>query len=600
MSNGAINSNEAVFRWILPTVESLPEKNRVNAMTPLIEAIDAKTKVSDDKIRAAANALKSDIEANNIKSVDELLKYVIEQAKQRAAGNEDTFTLPERSLLYEVMFSAEGVKKPNSKYIKTLFDGVDATNAKNFTSDAIYDAIGEESMKSLKQGSVVAIMGIDVLNGGVQKARHNNYGFGPKGQAIAILQNPTHGIDVFPEWKAKASRVFKEKVKKTGEVVAPDMESIPTQVGGAFFADGAFIGARPMVNAIGDIEMLMGKLRFAFPSVQATATQEEFDAIMQDPEVRTREVNGMKILGLTKDGNIYINPSEASLATPIHEFGHIWIDFLRSKESGKKGTELLNKGLELVEGTQELKAAIEKYGDTELAREEALVELMATKGETIINASKRSKFKSWLNGVFKYIKERFTTSKDLKIDGIKDLTLDEFIGVALADLFSGQPINNKFSPRKAAESMRARYSAQEDNIYDIVGKARAEGFRDVTIEAFLKERGYTAEEIKGAMDIPLDVLGAVLPDAFKNLEGGAVVGQKLFNDIREKLNKLSAKKNRITKKPVYNKLQLREEAKNLLTATEEFKAQTDEVKAKLMLDLDKAIGIKTRNAAMRE
>ena len=102
------------------------------------------------------------------------------------------------------------------------------------------------------------------------------------------------------------------------------------------------------------------------------------------------------------------------------------------------------------------------------------------------------------------------------------------------------------------------------------------------------------------MDIPLDVLGAVLPDAFKNLEGGAVVGQKLFNDIREKLNKLSAKKNRITKKPIYNKLQLREEAKNLLTATEEFKAQTDEVKAKLMLDLDKAIGIKSSNAAMRE
>lgn len=600
MSNGALNSNEAVFRWILPTVESLPKKNRVNAMAPLIEAIDAKTKVSDDKIRAAANALKNDIKVNNIKSVDELLKYVIEQAKQRAAGNEETFTLPERSLLYEVMFSAEGVKKPNSKYIKTLFDGVDATNAKNFTSDAIYDALGEESMKRLKQGSVVGIMGIDVLNGGVQKAQHNNYGFGPKGQVIAILENPTHGIDVFPEWKAKASRVFKEKVKKTGEVVAPDIESIPTQVGGAFFADGAFVGARPMVNAIGDIEMLMGKLRFAFPSVQATATQEEFDAIMQDPEVRTREVNGMKILGLTKDGNIYINPSEASLATPIHEFGHIWIDFLRSKESGKKGTELLNKGLELVEGTMELEAAKAKYGDTELAREEALVELMATKGETIINASKRSRFKSWLNGVFKYIKERFTTSKDLKVDGIKDLTLEEFIGVALADLFSGQPINNKFSPRKAAESMRARYSAQENNIYDIVGKARAEGFRDVTIEAFLKERGYTAEEIKGAMEIPLDVLGAVLPDAFKNLEGGAVVGQKLFNDIREKLNKLSAKKNRITKKPVYNKLQLREEAKNLLTATEEFKAQTDEVKAKLMLDLDKAIGIKSSNAAMRE
>ena len=593
MSNGALNSNEAVFRWILPTIEALPKKNRVSAMAPLLEAIDAKTRVSDDKIRAAASALKSDIAANKIKSVDELLKYVVEQAKQRAAGNEETFTLPERSLLYEVMFSAEGVKKPNAKYIKALFNGVDDANAKNFTSDAIYDALGEESMKGLKQGSVVAIMGIDVLNGGVQKAQHNNYGFGPKGQPIAILQNPTHGIDVFPEWKAKASRVFKEKVKKTGETVAPDIESVPTQVGGAFFADGAFVGARPMVGQIGDVEMLIGKMRFAFPSVQAATTQEEFDAIMQDPEVRTREVNGRKILGLTKDGNIYINPSEASLATPIHEFGHIWVDFLRSKESGKKGTTLLNRGLELVEGTQELKAAIEKYGDTDLAREEALVELMATKGETIINAAKRSKFKSWLNAVFKYIKDRFTTSANLKIDGIKDLTIDEFIGVALADLFSGEPINNKFSPRAASEAMRARYSTQDNNIYDIVGKARAEGFRDVIIEAFLKEKGYQVKEIKEAMSVPVDVLGATLPEAFKNVDGGVAVGQNLFNEVNKKLKRYASRGNK-------TQAQVREEAKKILASSDVFKAQTDEVQARLILEMDKAVGIRSGEKAVRE
>lgn len=593
MSNGALNSNEAVFRWILPTIEALPKKNRVSAMAPLLEAIDAKTRVSDDKIRAAANALKNDIQTNKIKSIDELVKYVVDQAKQRAAGNEDTFTLPERSLLYEVMFSAEGVKKPSAKYIKALFSGVDDANAKNFTSDAIYSALGEESMKGLKQGSVVAIMGIDVLNGGVQKAQHNNYGFGPKGQPIAILQNPMHGIDVFPEWKAKASRVFKEKVKKTGETVAPDIESVPTQVGGAFFADGAFVGARPMIGQIGDIEMLIGKMRFAFPSVQAATTQEEFDAIVQDPEVRTREVNGRKILGLTKDGNIYINPSEASLATPIHEFGHIWVDFLRSKESGKKGTALLNRGLELIEGTQELKVAIEKYGDNELAREEALVELMATKGETIINAAKRSKFKSWLNAVFKYIKERFTTSADLKIDGIKDLSVEEFIGVALADLFSGQPINNKFNPRAASEAMRARYSTQDNTIYDIVGKARAEGFRDVTIEAFLKERGYQAAEIKEAMSVPVDVLGATLPEAFKNVEGGVTVGQNLFNEIKKKLNKYASKGNK-------TQAQVREEAKNILTSSAVFKAQSDEVQARLILEMDKAVGIRAGEKAVRE
>ena len=175
------------------------------------------------------------------------------------------------------------------------------------------------------------------------------------------------------------------------------------------------------------IDILIGKLRFAFPGVTVTNTIEEFNEIIKQGGVRTKVSKGQTILGLTTDGKIFLNPNVESLGTPIHEFGHIWIDYLRSAASGKKGTALLKKGLQLVEGTQALKNAIKKYGDNALAREEALVELMATKGEGIINAAKKSKFKEWLNAAFKYIKAKFVASDKLKMKDIKSLSLEDLL-----------------------------------------------------------------------------------------------------------------------------------------------------------------------------
>ena len=83
-----------------------------------------------------------------------------------------------------------------------------------------------------------------------------------------------------------------------------------------------------------DQDVLVGKLRYAFPNVTVAKTQLEFDNIIKSPNVRTKTSEGEVVLGLTLDGKIYLNPSSKSLNTPIHEFGHIWFDFLRSKESG--------------------------------------------------------------------------------------------------------------------------------------------------------------------------------------------------------------------------------------------------------------------------
>ena len=104
---------------------------------------------------------------------------------------------------------------------------------------------------------------------------------------------------------------------------------------------------------------------------------------------------------------------------------------------------------------------IEQYGDTELALEEAVVELLATKGDTIIKAAQQSKFKSWMNAMFKFIKENFTKSADIPMENIKDMTLDQFIETGLADMFSGSPLKSGFNPAANEQAAEARFSKEE-------------------------------------------------------------------------------------------------------------------------------------------
>ena len=161
---------------------------------------------------------------------------------------------------------------------------------------------------------------------------------------------------------------------------------------------------------------------------------------------------------------------------------------------------MLKKGLELVDGTPEYKRALKEYGDRDLALEEALVELMATKGDTIINAAKKSKFKSWMNATFKYIKEQFITSKKFKKENIESLTLDEFINIGLADLFSGERVSGKFDARTAEGGTKARASKQ-GTINAIVDVARRNNISDDAIKAALKKRGFSNAEISDALNI---------------------------------------------------------------------------------------------------
>tara|TARA_R100000935_G_C2840413_1_gene170695 strand:+ start:1111 stop:8316 length:7206 start_codon:yes stop_codon:yes gene_type:complete len=454
MGNEAVHSNEASFRFFSSEVNSQSKENQTEAMNDVKSIFENKP----GKQRADADAVLSFINRNNITTLGQFFNAIVSDANQRSKKNKNTLSLKERAFIFDNLISKEGVQNANKPFIKSLYKGGEV-NQTMFTANNLYNAIGEKSMLKANKGDVVAVVGVDVKNGGVIDIDHENYGTGPKGRPIALIENPTNGMEVFPTWKAKSNRVFKKNVsgKRPGD------KEVAAQTMGTVANDEAFQGD-VVTTEMTPIDVLIGKLKFAFPGVSVTTTTEEFNNILSQPGVRTKESNGRVILGLTTDGKIYLNPEVQSLATPIHEFGHIWLDFLRSKDSGKKGDKLFERGLKLVEGTPELTKAIEKYGDTKLAREEALVELLATKGETIANASQRSKFKEWMNAMFKYIKEKFTTSADLKIKDINKMTLDDFINTGLADLFKGTAVSATFDAKAESKGTAVRLRKGEKSL----------------------------------------------------------------------------------------------------------------------------------------
>ena len=535
MSNDAINSNEIVFRYLSPEVKAQPKENQVAALNSLTEKLKGN--------KPLLNFIKN----KNITTLGGLLDAVVVDAKGRSKAKNkeaaDAFlSLDERAALFKSITSPEKTQSNTTKdgsikppILKALYKGVSDANPSVFLAKNIYNAVGEPSMMKTKKGDVVSIVGIDVLNGGVVDIDHGNYGTGPAGRLIALIKNPTNGVNIFPEWKVKSNRVHK---KNTSGKLPSDLGVLAQSMGTAA-NDKAFQGAS--VNTkMTDIQKLAAKFRFAFPGVTVVDTKAEFDAMLKQPGVRTKVTKGKVILGMTADGKVFLNPEQSSLATPIHEFAHIWIDFLGSKASGEKGTTLLKKGLKLVEGTDALKSAIEEYGDTPLAREEALVELMATKGETIVLAGKQSDFKEWMNAVFKYIKSKFITSERLfakeeikeladqlkskkitqkKYDAgikkikssfnrnIKSMTIDDFINTGLADLFKGKELSDSFDAKKESKSKKFKVESNDEKkertkkinaIKDFIKESRAQGVNESAIKIKLKNRGVDVDIIKEA------------------------------------------------------------------------------------------------------
>ena len=422
MADTGMNSNEAVFRFLLPTIKKLPLENRQNAYNLFKEEV--LNKKNEKGNFSYSKEVRSFFSKNKeITTLDQLFEKIIEDAGKRKeartpkeAKKISELAIDKRKeiaekLIGKTLLSEGGKKTALKEPIKELFKGQElGKDSDNFYFDTIYNAIGEESMLKTPPYSVVGLAGIDVLSidSGPKKVDHENYGFGNKGQIIALFSNPKLGVDVFPEFFAKASRVAVEN--KEGKF--PKISSVIQRIQGMFPSDKIFKGAVISLGKRTEAQEIASFMKQAFPTLTISNTQEEFDNLANQAKARlVKSSDNVTILGIANGNKIFLNPSKASLETPIHEFGHVWVDYLRSTPNGKK---LLQKGFDLIDGTTAFDNASRKYGEfdadgkltnKELVLEEALVEAIATKGGSIANTTKESKFRTWLKAMVRLHKE---------------------------------------------------------------------------------------------------------------------------------------------------------------------------------------------------
>ena len=129
---------------------------------------------------------------------------------------------------------------------------------------------------------------------------------------------------------------------------------------------------------------------------------------------------------------------------------------------------------------------------------------------------------------------------------------------------------------------------QQKSLDEVIKEGRAIHFKDALIRDFLvRVKGYGAKEVDKLLEVAVDLFD-ILPNSFKNIEGGVVVGAKLFDRVNKykiALNKKNDKNTRLTEAELNTKVNkfAKEQRKTYKTTkqiTEEVKAFKEKLVAK--------------------
>jgi hypothetical protein len=512
MAEKSILSNEAVLRVGIQNIGKLPKANRKKAVLKLVESLQAKKDTESASLERGVDDKGKPYTKNTInlkkKAVNQyqkILDFINEKKYEDIAdlGNDmDNFSLPEKTIISKEIFYGEpnpaGAKskkpsEPKTSVSVALVEGLDVDKRKLIHLGAITDLLTEPSMKNVPNMHIVSVVGVDVRAKGINKVNHPNYPYGVKGVSLGVLKNPVHMKDVFGEAYGSALGQIVKNEANSASISMKNVfsQGIPVQAG---LPNRVFKSAIAK-GKLDAVDKLAGFLRQAFPSTTFFTSNEAWDAAMEDPSIKKKLKDGDVVYAFTTDGNVFINPSLKTTKATLHETGHIWMGFVKENNPA-----LYAKGLKLVTGTKEHQKAIQEYGDTELAREEALMELMSSKGDTIVNASQKAKFKEWLLSAYKYIADNFTSLLGLSPKQIENLTLDKFLEGMLADLLSGKELTTK----KMKGGVKFSREAQDNKIGDFVESQRKAGKSDSNIRAALEliadRLGLSALDIDNLMD----------------------------------------------------------------------------------------------------
>jgi hypothetical protein len=439
MGTQAMNSNEAIFRVFIENISTLPAKNLQNAYKAYqkdvndnikrLEVIEKSGKLSPST-RNEINGYRyiRDTYLKENKNISDVIKNISQLNINTRPLVINRITAGEIGLI-----PADNRLKAGKPAAEALVKGLPKEDIKKIHLGHIGEILRDNAIKNVPDKHIISFVGIDVnAEGPVKIDTHLNYPYALRGRGLGVVKNTAHLASVMPTAYANSIKKVTDATLKGESVTKSQAVSrgLPSGLSNTIFR------GKTLVEGMSNIEKLTGFLNLSFPKVTFFNDKQSFEDIMSSPNVKKYVRNGEIVYGLTTNGNIYVNPSIATMNTAIHEMGHIWTDFVENTNKP-----LFKKGIELVEGTKELEIAISQLGDNTSARKEALAMLIGNRGENITNAAQKSKFKEWLVGLWKYLQKKFPELRKLNVSQIGNLSLEQFLGGALRDILGGTIIS---------------------------------------------------------------------------------------------------------------------------------------------------------------
>lgn len=151
---------------------------------------------------------------------------------------------------------------------------------------------------------------------------------------------------------------------------------------------------------------------------------------------------GMLTNGFTYDGDVFLNKDQATTETAIHEFNHLYTNWLKENRP-----EVYQKGISLVKENAEgvLDEVISNVKRTqpnlvegsEDFYEEVLTEAVGKEGVKILEENFNSPFGQWLQELWDNIKNILGLSQ-FSTEEVMNMSLEDFVQASAVDLLSGK------------------------------------------------------------------------------------------------------------------------------------------------------------------
>lgn len=191
---------------------------------------------------------------------------------------------------------------------------------------------------------------------------------------------------------------------------------------------------------------LVERLKQAFPNVKVFMDKKGFEAAIQDPAARELMTKGGIVYGRILNGDVYLNPDFSNYNTPIHEFGHLWLNV--AKEMSQ---DAYNRGIELIRDSEYITRL---EGDPlyngltkEELEEEALATAIGDRGEKLVFESQKKGFRGWMTRLLRKMAQ-YVGIMNMSSSELRSLDLDTYLNMVNASLLAGEPITfNKLSER---------------------------------------------------------------------------------------------------------------------------------------------------------